>query len=185
MLAVLSLTNKYLYFEERVYEGRSSVNETYIFSTFWLGEEGVIYIEAFDETMVRKVVSGMNVFLSARRNEFQLIPITERTKLIDNPRPNKPIPLNAFVRVGKGLYRGDLGQVVRRMDDTEQVVLKLVPRIDMSEFEGGSFSAASVRPEAKLFDPSRFPEGRVSRRNIAKFGRGGGGVGRRGSVLRV
>lgn len=74
---------------------------------------------------------------------------------------------------------------MRRMDDTEQVVLKLVPRIDMSEFEGGSYSAASVRPEAKLFDPSRFPEGRVSRRNIAKFGSGGGGVGRRRAVLRV
>lgn len=185
MLAVLSLTNKYLFYEERVYEGLSSVNETYIFSAFWTGKEGTIYVEAFDETIVRNVVSGMNVFLSAYRNAFELIPVTDRTQLFDIPQRSKPLPLHAFVRVKKGLYRGDLAQVVRLLDDTQQVVLKLVPRLDLSEFEGGSFSAASVRPEAKLFDPSRFPEGRVSRRNIAKFGGRSAGVASRRAVLRV
>lgn len=170
MLAVLSLTNKYMFYEQRVYQGISNVNETYIFSAFWTGKEGTIYIEAFDETIVRNVVSGMNIFLSGYRNAFELIPVVDRTQLFDIPQQNKPIALHAFVRVKKGLYRGDLAQVVRLMDDTQQLVLKLVPRIDMSEFEGGSYSAANVRPEAKLFDPSRFPEGKVTRRNNAKFG---------------
>ena len=52
-----------------------------------------------------------------------------------------------------------------------QVVLRLVPRLDLSEFTGGRFSASKVRPSQKFFDPSKFPEGRVERRNNAKLGR--------------
>ena len=175
MLAVLSLTNKYLYYEERRYEGRSSINETNIFSVFWTGQEGLVYIEAYVESIVREVVSGMDVFLSAYKHAFQLIPVTDRTQLFEIPQQNKPILLNDFVRVKKGPYRGDVGQVIRLFEDTQQVVLKLVPRIDMSEYEGGSYSAANVRPEARMFDPNKFPEGKVNRRNYSKFGRTNGG----------
>ena len=51
-----------------------------------------------------------------------------------------------------------------------QVVVRLVPRLDLSEFTGGSYSAAKVRPPQKLFDPTKLPEDRVERRNNAKLG---------------
>ena len=170
MQAILSLTYKYDEYEGRRIENNLPVNETYIFSAFWTGEQSIIYIEAHDETIVRRMVEGMSLFLSGYKNAFQLIPIQNRTLLLEMKQKNRPIPLNAFVRVKKGVYKGDLGQVVRLMEDTQKVVLKLVPRIDMSELNGGSYSALKVRPEQKRFDPSNFPEDKVERKNNARLG---------------
>lgn len=170
MQAILSLTYKYDEYEGRRLENNLPVNETYVFSAFWAGEQSIIYIEAYDETIVRRMVEGMSLFLSGYKNAFQLIPIENRTLLLEMKQKNRPIPLNAFVRVKKGLYKGDLGQVVRLMEDAQKVVLKLVPRIDMSELNGGSYSALKVRPEQKRFDPTRFPEDKVERKNNARLG---------------
>lgn len=89
---------------------------------FWTGEESVVYIESYDETMVRRVVDGMSLFLSAYRNAFHLIPIEDRTILLDRvEHVNRPLQLNAFVRLKKGLYKGDLAQVVRLMENDQKV----------------------------------------------------------------
>lgn len=170
MQAILSLTYKYREYEDRRENNNLPVNETYVFSAFWAGEQSIIYIEAHDETMVRRMVEGMSLFLSGYKNAFQLIPINNRTLLLEMKQKNRPIPLNAFVRVKKGLYKGDLGQVVRLMEDSQKVVLKLVPRIDMSEINGGSYSALKVRPEQRRFDPTQFPEDKVERKNNSRLG---------------
>ena len=104
MQAILSLTYKYREYEDRRENNNLPVNETYVFSAFWAGEQSIIYIEAHDETMVRRMVEGMSLFLSGYKNAFQLIPINNRTLLLEMKQKNRPIPLNAFVRVKKGLY---------------------------------------------------------------------------------
>ena len=72
--------------------------------------------------MVRRVVDGMSLFLSAYRNAFHLIPIEDRTMLLDRvEHVNRPLQLNAFVRLKKGLYKGDLAQVVRLMENDQKV----------------------------------------------------------------
>lgn len=169
MQAVLSLTNKYNDYERRRLPEKP--NETYIFSVFWTGEESIVYIEAYDETLVRRVVEGMTLFLSGYRNAFRLIDISDRTLLFEVEQKNRPIPLNGFVRIKKGVYKGDLAQVVRLMEDEQKVVVRLVPRLDLSEYTGGSYSASKVRPPQKPFDPSKLPEDKVERKNRPRFGR--------------
>lgn len=173
MQAVLSLTNKYIDYERRRLPDQP--NETYIFSAFWTGEESIIYIEAYDETLVRRVVEGMTLFLSGYRNAFRLIDISDRTLLFEIQQKNKPIPLNGFVRPRTGIYKGDLAQVVRLIEEEQRVVVRLVPRLDLRELSGGSYSAKSVRPPQKLFDPSKVPD-RYERQNYSRFGKSPGGV---------
>lgn len=168
MQAVLSLTNKYIDYERRRLPEQP--NETYIFSAFWTGEESIIYIEAYDETLVRRVVEGMTLFLSGYRNAFRLIDISDRTLLFEIQQKNKPIPLNGFVRPRTGIYKGDLAQVVRLIEEEQRVVVRLVPRLDLRDLSGGSYSAKSVRPPQKLFDPSKVPD-KYDRQNYSKFGR--------------
>ena len=167
MQAVLSLTNKYIDYERRRLPEQP--NETYIFSAFWIGEESKIYIEAYDETLVRRAVEGMTLFLSGYRNAFSLIDIEDRTLLFEIEAKNKPIPLNSFVRVKNGLYKGDLARVVRLYEESQKIVVRMVPRIDMSEVNGGSYSAKNVRPPQKLFDPTKFPN--VDRKRHQVYGR--------------
>ena len=44
MQAILSLTYKYDEYEGRRLENNLPVNETYVFSAFWAGEQSIIYI---------------------------------------------------------------------------------------------------------------------------------------------
>ena len=89
--------------------------------------------------MVRRVVDGMSLFLSAYRNAFHLIPIEDRTMLLDRvEHVNRPLQLNAFVRLKKGLYKGDLAQVVRLMENDQKVGIPFIPF-----FLGGSSSCSS------------------------------------------
>lgn len=169
MQAVLSLTNKYNDYERRRLPEQP--NGTYIFSAFWTGEESKIYIEAYDGTFVRRVVEGMSLFLSGYRNAFNLIDISKRTLLFEIEQKNRPIPLNGYVRVRTGLYKGDLAQVVRLMEKEQKVVVRLVPRLDLRDLSGGSYSAKSVRPPQRPFDSSKLPEKDVERQNNSRYGR--------------
>lgn len=148
-----------------------SVNETNIFSVFWTGEESIIYIESYDETMVRRVVDGMNLFLTTARNAFHLIPIEDRTLLLDQvERKNVPIPRDSFVRIKKGLYKGDLAQVVVLMEREQEATVRLVPRLDLQKGEQ-SYSASKVRPPQKFFDKSKVDPNQVKRESHKMLGR--------------
>ena len=141
---------------------------------FWTGEESIIYIESYDETMVRHVVGGMNLFLTGMRNAFSLVSINDRTLLLDHvEHKNRPVQTNSYVRFKKGLYKGDLAQVVRASANDQRVVVRVVPRLDWQKVNGGSYSASTVRHPQKLFDPSKVEEGKMERRKNDRLGRDG------------
>ncbi len=63
------------------------------------------------------------------------------------------------MRLRTGLYRGDLAQVVKIYDSKNQVDLRLVPRLDMTnKGEKGvrEKRKRNWRPPPRLFDPAPF-----------------------------
>ena len=116
-------------------------------------------------------MSGMNLFLTGMRNAFSLVPIDDRTLLLDHvEHKNRPIQPNSYVRFKKGLYKGDLAQVVRSSANDKKVVVRVVPRLDWQKVNGGSYSASSVRHPQKLFDSSKI-EGKLERQKNERLGR--------------
>ena len=87
------------------------------------------------------------------------------------------------MRFKKGLYKGDLAQVVRSSAENQKVVVRVVPRLDWQKVNGGSYSASTVRHPQKLFDPSKVEEGKVERRKIPKYGRADEVIDRKDDIM--
>eukprot|EP00004_Rigifila_ramosa_P011925 TRINITY_DN2558_c0_g2_i2.p1 TRINITY_DN2558_c0_g2~~TRINITY_DN2558_c0_g2_i2.p1 ORF type:complete len:942 (-),score=225.33 TRINITY_DN2558_c0_g2_i2:98-2923(-) len=88
-----------------------------------------IYIEADKLSHVMealKFVHGVD-----RKNKPRAIPLTEmRQAMTVVRRPTEKVGANAWVRIRRGLYKGDLAQVVSEGHST--LVVRLVPRIDIA-----------------------------------------------------
>jgi transcription elongation factor SPT5 len=83
--------------------------------------------------------------------KLQLVPVNE---MVDCLRPRKAkldIKLGMWVRVKRGNYGGDLGQIVEIPESGESVVVKLIPRLDYSKDTSSKRKKGSIRPPQKLF----------------------------------
>jgi transcription antitermination factor NusG len=125
--------------------------------------KGYIYIEAHKATAVAQAIESAHlihmVYCGPSGNKCTFVPLEEMPQVINITgraavSAALSIPrLGSFVRIKKGLYIGDLGQVVEVPEDeflgenlrTVRIKLKLVPRLFSS--------VPGRRPEAKLFDP--------------------------------
>ena len=124
-------------------------NEIKIISAMSLDKmPGHIIIEAFSAIDVKKAVTG---FLSMKPDYVKLIPKKEVYNLLKpNPKFNMDnIETGQFVRINRGLYKGDLAQVAKLDPDSTSIYLKLLPRLDiLSKNE----DERKIRPSQKLFD---------------------------------
>ncbi|EPZ36455.1 transcription elongation factor Spt5 [Rozella allomycis CSF55] len=116
--------------------------------------KGYIYVEAFRQAQVQKALDKTNhVYLQ----NITLVPIKEMVDVVTVKRKPVDVKLNAWVRVKRGVYSGDLGQVVDISDSNETVRLKLVPRLEVYNnpttgvVEEGK-RKLKKRPPARFFD---------------------------------
>ncbi|CAG2162644.1 unnamed protein product [Oppiella nova] len=125
------------------------------------GIKGYIYIEAFKQTHVKQAIQGMgNLRLGIYRQT--MVPINEMTDVLRVTKDNSQIKVNQWVRLKRGLYKDDLGQVDYVDTAQNQVHLKLIPRIDYTRLRGALRAASNEndsqkrkrmkRPLPKLFD---------------------------------
>ncbi|XP_054161598.1 transcription elongation factor SPT5-like [Oppia nitens] len=124
------------------------------------GIKGYIYIEAFKQTHVKQAIQGLgNLRLGLYRQT--MVPINEMTDVLRVTKDSQQIKVNQWVRLKRGLYKDDLGQVDYVDTAQNQVHLKLIPRIDYTRLRGALRAASSEnenkrkrmkRPPAKLFD---------------------------------
>ncbi|CAG2112451.1 unnamed protein product [Medioppia subpectinata] len=125
------------------------------------GIKGYIYIEAFKQTHVKQAIQGMgNLRLGIYRQT--MVPINEMTDVLRVTKDNQQIKVNQWVRLKRGLYKDDLGQVDYVDTAQNQVHLKLIPRIDYTRLRGALRAATNEndslkrkrqkRPLPKLFD---------------------------------
>ena len=91
-----------------------------------------------------------------------MVPINEMTDVLRVTKDNSQIKVNQWVRLKRGLYKDDLGQVDYVDTAQNQVHLKLIPRIDYTRLRGALRVASNEnenqkrkrtkRPPPKLFD---------------------------------
>ena len=127
----------------------------------FIGIKGYIYIEAYKQTHVKQAIQGMgNLRLGIYRQT--MVPINEMTDVLRVTKDNSQIKVNQWVRLKRGLYKDDLGQVDYVDTAQNQVHLKLIPRIDYTRLRGALRAASNEnenqkrkrqkRPPPKLFD---------------------------------
>ena len=89
--------------------------------------KGFIYIEAATNYHIFKAIAGISDIDS---RYVKVIPPNDRTQIYE-PDLSKKYDLKPFqyVRIKKGLYEGDLGQVVEVQENKNRALIRLVPRL--------------------------------------------------------
>ncbi|KAF8820466.1 KOW motif domain-containing protein [Cardiosporidium cionae] len=124
---------------------------------------GYIYVEAMSQSKVKEALRGLrNVNLKA---DIKMVSLKEMPSVFARGEPDRYIP-QAFdyVRVKRGLYGGDLGQIVSIEDHGASLTVKLIPRVDLAlliemdkngkrhTYDKEVLSKGGERPMKKLLD---------------------------------
>ncbi|CAO3600218.1 unnamed protein product [Absidia cylindrospora] len=154
---------------KRYFDRQYSDNPLETFSSFSKDSlKGYIYIEARRQAHVQQALANIPFVYQSSLN---LVPIKEMVDSINIVRKEKDIPMGGWVRVKRGKYTGDLGQVLELSDAQDTALIKLVPRLDLEaqRDEDGygqrkktSGSSATSRPPQKMFNPERLDKHTIS-----------------------
>lgn len=80
-----------------------------------------MYIEAFAEPHVLKAIEGIQLLLPHYRGGMMLVPVVEMTHVLEVKSRHRLIQPGSWVRMRRGVYKGDLAEV-REVLDTEMKV---------------------------------------------------------------
>ncbi|KAK2956199.1 putative Transcription elongation factor SPT5 [Blattamonas nauphoetae] len=175
--AVITLMNKF------VQEKRKGLNPLMRSAAALDSIVGNIFIEAPTVNIVTSMIQGLELFFNTPP---VLVPASEMANMIDSGGRNiiseedrllEELEIGNYVRVRRGLYKGDLAQVIGRDRTRQVVVVRLLPRLDYihlqqrerdtqaksARVEGAEDEPAQpkrapprqprIRPPAAFFDP--------------------------------
>jgi len=91
--------------------------------------KGFIYIEAHKDVHVTQAISGLRILNGWK---MKLVPIKEMTSVLRVVKKNVELKRDGWVRVKRGTYRNDIGQIQEIDQQRRRVVVKLIPRLDFS-----------------------------------------------------
>ena len=124
--------------------------------------KGYIYVEAFKQSHVKTAIDGIS---NLRMGVYQqtMVPIKEMTDVLRVVKEQAGLKSKQWVRVKRGLYKDDLAQVDYVDIASNQVHLKLLPRIDYGRMRGALRSGGGEdykrknqkRPVCKLFEAEK------------------------------
>ena len=125
--------------------------------------KGYIYVEAFKQSHVKAAIDGISN-LRMGVYQQQMVPIKEMTDVLRVVKEQAGLKSKQWVRIKRGVFTGDLAQVNYVDVASNQVHLKLLPRIDYSRMRGALRTVSSddfkrknkfKRPPCKLFEPEK------------------------------
>lgn len=89
--------------------------------------KGFIYIEADKESHVVNAIKGLR---NLQQWGFKLVPIKEMPEVVSIPKRKKTLKKGDWCRVKRGLYKGDIAQILEIDDTKGKITIKLIPRLN-------------------------------------------------------
>eukprot|EP00290_Baffinella_frigidus_P051885 CAMPEP_0180384472 /NCGR_PEP_ID=MMETSP0989-20121125/28552_1 /TAXON_ID=697907 /ORGANISM="non described non described, Strain CCMP2293" /LENGTH=714 /DNA_ID=CAMNT_0022384927 /DNA_START=139 /DNA_END=2280 /DNA_ORIENTATION=- len=121
---------------------------------------GFIYIEARKEAFVREAISGLRGVYGTK---MKLVPVGEMQATVTISKKNIAAEEGGWARCRRGKYKGDIVQVMSTDPARNEVEVRLVPRVDTSDYSSFDEAEAKKRrskavPPRRLFDPANHNE---------------------------
>eukprot|EP01135_Chromosphaera_perkinsii_P005299 Nk52_evm7s335 gene=Nk52_evmTU7s335 len=118
--------------------------------------KGYIYVEAHKQSHVKAAIQGLQV-LSLGQWKQDIVPIREMPEVFAVNKKVVTLEPNSWVRVKRGVYKEDVGQVVSMEETGNTATIKLVPRIDFDNIKrmgnpGEKRKKGKGRPAQKMFN---------------------------------
>lgn len=128
--------------------------------------KGYLYVEARSEDHVRTAILGLIGVYANSPNGVFLVDIEEMPDLLKTKQKKVEIVPGGWVRIKRGKYAGDLAQIVDQSENGEDVLLKFIPRIDLTPKDEGLMVGSdgkkrkkgvatplAFRPPQRFFNP--------------------------------
>ncbi|CAK8694828.1 transcription elongation factor SPT5-like isoform X2 [Clavelina lepadiformis] len=124
------------------------------------GLKGYIYVEAIKQSHVKQAIEGVSNLRLGYWSQ-KMVPTKEMPDVFKVLKEfdRGSLKPKMWVRLKKGLYKGDLAQIDYLEQSSNQVTLKLIPRIDLTRPRGANRNNQDrdrkrlfKRPPQKLFD---------------------------------
>ena len=117
---------------------------------------GRIYIEAPKQSVIEKFCNGVpDIYI----NQKLLIPVQELPLLL---KPNKSDDVTLeegnYVRIKRGIYKGDLAIIDQISENNLEVMLKIVPRLDYGKFDEVDPTTGQRKPRRATFANRASPQ---------------------------
>lgn len=132
--------------------------------------KGIFWVEADKEAHVKQALDGLpNIY----RSKIALVELQERPETLHVPTKSSDVGPGDWIRVKRGVYRGDIAQVLDVDEVKQSVSVKIVPRVDyagwfnrkkeafLAEQRGEETkkrkrppTSSGPRPQQQLFDRS-------------------------------
>lgn len=110
--------------------------------------KGNIYIEA---DKLGNVQNAIKNFRTLSTYKMMLVPLKEMPDVLTVANASSGLKRGDWVRVKRGLYRGDIAQVVEYDEPRGRVVVKIIPRMDWTTGQN-----AVIKGKRKIRMPARF-----------------------------
>ncbi|KAJ8331441.1 transcription elongation factor spt5 [Batrachochytrium dendrobatidis] len=129
--------------------------------------QGYVYIEAMKQAHVMAAIQGVNnIYVS----KLQLVPVNEMVDCLSIKGKTLDLKTNAWVRVKRGRYDGDLAQVLEVAESGDTALVKLIPRLEpargtLGQVQSRRKKGTDVRQPQKLFQPSDFNKREINAGN--------------------
>jgi len=113
---------------------------------------GFVYIEAFREDYVVQACLGIRSLIMFRgktavsSQALRLVPIKEMVQVMQASKKSAILKPGSWVRLKRGMYSGDLAQVVDPDEAQSRALLKIVPRIDLQHIAAKREAAKNPAP---------------------------------------
>ncbi|KAA0192293.1 hypothetical protein HAZT_HAZT006833 [Hyalella azteca] len=122
------------------------------------GVKGYVYIESFKQSHVKQAVEGVSNLRIGLWTQT-MVPIQQMTDVLRVVKSVPSLKKNVWVRLRRGIFKEDLAQVDYVDSSQNNVMLKLIPRIDYTKkrgllktSQGDDKRKKTPRPPQKLFD---------------------------------
>lgn len=131
---------------------------------------GFVFVEARRQDDVLQAIQGISFVYASSKN---IIPVKQMPDLL-RIRKTKELAVGSYVRIKKaGLYAGDLGMVEEIEDNSVEVTVRLVPRLDygLNDDDKQPLQQAEKRkriPFAPAVTPANRPPQKLFNENEAK-----------------
>lgn len=96
--------------------------------------KGYFYVEADKEAHARQAVANLRMVF---QNKLKLVPVKEMVDVLAVPVNQTSLQTHDWVRVKRGMYKGDLAQVLEVDEPRSRATIKLVPRLDAAAIKSG------------------------------------------------
>eukprot|EP00968_Pinguiococcus_pyrenoidosus_P026203 scaffold7060_cov280-Pinguiococcus_pyrenoidosus.AAC.8 len=140
-------------------------NDLGIESAMTTGSKELIFVEGRSEPKVKAALEGIN---NVYMRKIKLVPLNQMTEVLNVARKaRKPLRNGRWIRMKRGIYKGDLAKVLEVLEGGAKALVQLVPRLDMSLIGLNAIEKrkkSSGRPPQRLFSAAEIqkdPRGRI------------------------